>query len=232
MAIKTFNQPADIFTVDDFCTFLEENKSGTVLENAVIGKDSNEEAYHYFTITLGDATIKMYSEDGYTSQKFLEYTMASGINADVSRSIASGTKRMIKIGTALLCNNGLLINYSFIAGSGVVVYSAIVITVDSEGDLSLIRVAGTEDYHLWNTKTTMLVYSYASSKPCSLTLTPQYGCNLTSIAAVPVICTDSSRYLPDVFSAIATQIASESINIVSLDGVLYVTNGIIYLRES
>jgi hypothetical protein len=139
---------------------------------------------------------------------------------------------MIKIGTALLCNNGLLINYSFISGSGSVVYSAIVITVDSEGDLSLIRVAGTEDYHLWNTKTTMLVYSYASSKPCTLTLTPHYCCSLTSIAAVPVICTDSSRYLPDAFSAIATQIASESINIVSLDGVLYATNGIIYLRES
>lgn len=231
MAIKTFNQPANIYTVDDFCTFLEENKSGTVFENAVIGKDSNEEGYHYFTITLGDATIKMYSEDGYSSQKFLEYTMASGINADVLRSTGTGTRRMIKIGTALLCNNGLLINYSFIPSSGAAVYSVIVITVDSEGDLSLIRGTGTEDYHLWNSKTTMLAYSYASSKPCTLTLTPHYGCSLTSIAAVPVICTDSSRYLPDVFSAIATQIASESINIVSLDGVLYATNGIIYLRD-
>ena len=73
--------------------------------------------------------------------------------------------------------------------------------------------------------------SYDSTTLIKLGALPQFNSDLTSIAPITLLSDDNTLYVVEAFIASSTQLPSKDIQIVSIDGVLYITNGIIYIKD-
>lgn len=238
MAVKKFNQPTGIYNVNSFYEFLTENKSGTFLEDAVITKDTNAsvDGVHYFTIELGDSTFTVYTDSGYTSTDFIVFELANGTSGGAARNISnSAERRYIRIHSAILCGNGLIIRVALIYPSdprpAYTSYVYIALTLDSDGNLSLIRNAGANDFNMRSNTYSFSAFSYESNIDCTCGANPQYSANLTSIAPLPVISSENSLYLPNAFLSIATQLSGLGLQAITINNSPYITNGIIYIKD-
>lgn len=237
MAITKFNQPTGIYNVNSFYEFLTENKSGTFLEDAVITKDTNAsvDGVHYFTIELGDSTFTVYTDSGSSSTNFIAFQLSNGASGGAARSTASQTS-YIRIHSAILCGNGLIIRVALIYPSDpdprYTSYVYIALTLDSDGNLSLIRNAGANDSNMKSNTYSFSAFSYESNIDCTCESNPQFGANRTSFANLTVISSDNSLYLPSAYIASSTQLSSIGLQAVSGNGAAYITNGIVYIKDN
>ena len=73
--------------------------------------------------------------------------------------------------------------------------------------------------------------SYDSSTLIKLGALPQFNSDLTSIAPITLLSDDNTLFVDGAFIASSTQLSSLGLQTVSIGGVLYITNGIIYIRD-
>ena len=237
MSVLKFTQPAGYYNLQSFYDFLIANKAGTFLENAVLTKDS-ESTYvatnnHFISFNIGDGTVTIRTaKDVDDNYPLVSFTIQSGVSAGISRDNSSSSFKYFMLNSALLCSNGLIMKIAFVPGSGSeTTYSYLVLGVDSGGSIVLIRPNGANDYYMRTEQTYYVAASYDSSTLIKLAAIPQYNSDLTSIAPITLLSNDNTRYVEGAFIALSTQLPSKDMQIVSNDGALYITNGIIYIKD-
>lgn len=237
MSVKKFTQPAGYYNLQSFYDFLIANKEGTFLEDAVLTKDTEStyvaENNHYISFNIGDGTVTIRTAknlDG--SYPLVSFTIQNGVSAGITRDTSSSSFKYFMLNSALLCSNGLIMKIAFVPGSGSeTTYSYLVLGVDSGGSIVLIRPNGASDYYMRTEQTYYVAASYDSSTLIKLAAIPQYNSDLTSIATITLLSNDNTRYVEGAFIASSTQLPSKDMQIVSNDGALYITNGIIYIKD-
>ena len=237
MSVVKFTQPAGYYNLQSFYDFLIANKEGTFLEDAVLTKDTEStyvaENNHYISFNIGDGTVTIRTaKDVDDSYPLVSFTIQSGVSAGISRDMSSSNFKYFMLNSALLCSNGLIMKIAFVPGSGSdITYSYLVLGVDSGGSIALIRPNGASDYYMRTEQTYYVAASYDSSTLIKLAAIPQYNSDLTSIAPITLLSNDNTRYVEGAFIASSTQLPSKDMQIVSNDGALYITNGIIYIKD-
>ena len=237
MSVVKFTQPAGYYNLQSFYDFLIANKEGTFLEDAVLTKDTEStyvaENNHYISFNIGDGTVTIRTaKDVDDSYPLVSFTIQSGVSAGISRDMSSSNFKYFMLNSALLCSNGLIMKIAFVPRSGSdTTYSYLVLGVDSGGSIALIRPNGASDYNMRTEQTYYVAASYDSSTLIKLAAIPQYNSDLTSIAPITLLSNDNTRYVEGAFIASSTQLPSKDMQIVSNDGALYITNGIIYIKD-
>lgn len=237
MSVLKFTQPAGYYNLQSFYDFLIANKAGTFLENAVPTKDSEStyvaENNHYISFNIGDGTVTIRTaKDIDDRYPLVSFTIQSGVSAGITRDMSSQSYKFFMLNSALLCSNGLIMKIAFVPGSGSdTTYSYLVLGVDSGGSIVLIRPNGAINYNMRTEQTYYVAASYDSSTLIKLGAIPQFNSDLTSIAPITLLSDDNTRYVEGAFIASSTQLSSLGLQTVSIDGVLYITNGIIYIKD-
>ena len=237
MSVVKFKQPAGYYNLQSFYDFLIANKEGTFLEDAVLTKDTEStydpENDHFISFTIGDGTITIHTgRNASGSNPLIAFTLNSEVSGGVSRSTNSSEYRYFMLNSALLCSNGLIMKIAFNPSSGSgVSYSYVILGADSGGSIALIRPYGSTDYAMRTENTYYTSASYDSSNLIKLGALPQFNSDLTSIAPITLLSNDNTRYVEGAFIALSTQLPSKDMQIVSNDGALYITNGIIYIKD-
>ena len=140
----------------------------------------------------------------------------------------------------ILCGNGLIFNFrgAYNWGSsstGTYTESVgIALTVDNHGELSCLR---TSQYLPADTSFSISNYywhaiSSTSSSAQTLCGNTRYGSNRTCLAPIATAAQDPDEYLPYAYVATASQLASEGLTAVRINGVDYITNGTWYIRDT
>lgn len=234
MSVKKFTQPSGSYDLDNFYNFLIANKVGTFLEEATLTKNTtttNPQADHYISFNIGNGTATIHTSEN-VNQPLVSFTIQSGVSAGITRDTSSSTYKYFMLNSALLCSNGLIMKIAFVPGSGSdTTYSYLVLGVDSGGSIALIRPNGASDYNMRTEQTYYVAASYDSSTLIKLGALPQFNSDLTSIAPITLLSDDNTLYVAGAFIASSTQLPSKDMQVVSIDGVLYITNGIIYIKD-
>lgn len=236
MAITRFTQASGSYNTTAFKEFLDANKTGTFLADATITAHEPQSTRPYLTITLDESSFTIYTDSGLSSTNFIAFQLSNGASGGAARNISNSVERhYIRIHSAILCGNGLIIRVALIYPSDpdprYTSYVYIALTLDSDGNLSLIRNAGADDFDMRRNTYSFSAFSYESNIDCTCGVTPQYSANLTSIAPVPVISSENSLYLSNVFLSIATQLSELSLQAITINNSPYITNGIIYIKD-
>ena len=237
MSVVKFTQPAGYYNLQSFYDFLIANKEGTFLEDAVLTKDTEStyvaENNHYISFNIGDGTVTIRTaKDVDDNYPLVSFTIQSGVSTGISRDMSSSSYKYFMLNSALLCSNGLIMKIAFVPGSGSeTTYSYLVLGVDSGGSIVLIRPNGANDYNMRTEQTYYVAASYDSSTLIKLGALPQFNSDLTSIAPITLLSDDNTLFVDGAFIASSTQLSSLGLQTVSIGGVLYITNGIIYIRD-
>lgn len=237
MSVLKFTQPAGYYNLQSFYDFLIANKAGTFLENAVLTKDSEStyvaENNHFISFNIGDGTVTIRTAKAVDENyPLVSFTIQSGVSAGISRDMNSGSYKFFMLNSALLCSNGLIMKIAFVPGSDSdTTYSYLVLGVDSGGSIALIRPNGANDYNMRTEQTYYVAASYDSSTLIKLGAIPQFNSDLTSIAPITLLSDDNTLFVDGAFIASSTQLSSLGLQTVSNDGALYITNGIIYIKD-
>lgn len=236
MAITRFTQASGSYNPTAFKEFLDANKAGTFLADATITAFEPQSTRPHLTITLGESQFTIYNDSGFSAPKFIEFQLSNGASGGAARYTSSSEKRYLRIHSAILCGNGLIIRVALIYPSDpdprYTSYVYIALTLDSDGNLSLIRNAGANDYDMRRNTYSFSAFSYESNIDCTCEVTPQFGANRTSFANLTVISSDNSLYLPSAYIASSTQLSSIGLQAVSGNGATYITNGIVYIKDN
>ena len=236
MSISRFTQASDSYNPTAFKEFLDANKAGIFLAGATITAHEPQSTAPYLTITLGDSSFTLYTDSGFSATNFIAFQLSNGASGGAARYTSTASeKRYIRIHSAILCGNGLIIRVALIYPSDpdprYTSYVYIALTLDSDGNLSLIRNAGANDFNMRSNTYSFSAFSYESNIDCTCGVNPQYSANSTSIAPVPVISSENSLYLPNAFLSIATQLSGLGLQAVTINNSPYITNGIIYIKD-
>lgn len=235
MAITRFTQASGSYNPTAFKEFLDANKAGTFLADATITAFEPQSTRPHLTITLGESSFTIYTDSGFSAPKFIAFQLSNGASGDAARYTSSSEKRYLRIHSAILCSNGLIIRVALIYPGDpdprYTSYVYIALTLDSDGNLSLIRNAGANDFDMRMNTYSFSAFSYESNIDCTCGANPQFSTNLTSIAPVPVISSENSLYLPNAFLSIATQLSGLSLQAITINNLPYITNGIIYIKD-
>lgn len=236
MAITRFTQASGSYNPTAFKDFLDANKAGTFLAGATITAHEPQSTAPYLTITLGDSSFTLYTDSGFSATNFIAFQLSNGASGGAARYTSTSEKRYIRIHSAILCGNGLIIRVALIVPNEpdprYTSYVYIALTLDSDGNLSLIRNAGANDFEMRSNTYGFSAFSYESNVACTCEVTPQFGANRTSFANLTVISSDNSLYLPSAYIASSTQLSSIGLQAVSGNGAAYITNGIVYLKDN
>ncbi len=225
MSISRFNLETPASNMQSFYNFLNTNKAGTFLDNATIGL--SEEGTK-LTISTANATFEI-------SVGSIEGTSnLAAFTANVTSSLivrpGSSSHSSIKIKGAILCSKGIIFDISSEFGHS----PEIVLTVDNAGDLAVIFKKSSSFHDSWGALISISGYRVTatdSSSEATVTLTPQYGAQKTSLAPIVPMCNDNSISLPYVFAALHTQAASQGIQAMRMNGSNYITNGVWYIKD-
>lgn len=216
-----------------FKNFLEGNKAGTFLENAVFELSQTHSANDTLTITLGNSEVKFIADSSRDPNQILKYTgkyKVFSISSITKYGAAMQYFHMIT--TAMLGNNGLLLGYH---GSTTNIYTIvatkypIMLTIDSVGDLAVVAYTGSavgdatySEYH---------VFSYNSPSAPTSYAYPNYSASLTSLAQIAPYTDETPVTLPYAYAAVHTQVSGEGLTEIVMDGKNYITNGYWYVME-
>ncbi len=217
----------------NFKNFLENNKKGTFLENAVLTLSQSRDANDTLTITLGNVKVE-FLPDTSGANTILRYTGKYSIFSVKSGSSKYGvTVQYIDLITAaMLGTKGLLIAYhGSISGSNTTCITKypIMLTVDSGGELAVVAYTGAAvanaDYNSFH------VFAYSSNYAPTTYAYPNYSAQQTSLAQIIPYTAESSVSLPCAYVAIHTQVGGEGLTEVIMNGKNYITNGYWYIEE-
>ena len=236
MSISRFTQASGSYNPTAFKGFLDANKAGTFLAGATITAHEPQSTAPYLTITLGDSSFTLYTDSGFSATNFIAFQLSNGASGGAARTSSTSEKDYIRLHSAILCSKGLIIRVALIYPSDpdprYTSYVYIALTLDSDGNLSLIRNAGANDFNMRSNTYSFSAFSYESNIDCTCEVTPQFGANRTSFANLTVISSDNSLYLPSAYIASSTQLSSIGLQAVSGTGAAYITNGIVYIKDN
>lgn len=227
MAISTFLQSSGTLDLSVFFQWLNAHKSGTFLENMTLTNSTTTNTNDTITIADTDSTIKIMANEG-NHVPVLDYTSGS-FNMEYGTQAVNGAKAYI-VG-ALLCSKGLIVQYngSYNTYTNINNYG-VAITVDNNEKLAFIvnhslLPASDETITSWDTGAT------GSTTSAQRTCRPNFQANLTSLAPITAQGNDDNLYLPYAYAAISTQLTSEGLYAVSINGDNYITNGVWYIAD-
>lgn len=140
----------------------------------------------------------------------------------------------------IMCGNGMLfemggINYKeFVDGNTFTSYD-IGITFDKDEYMVLLFRAKNSD-GVYALPTTGNAWSFVGRRASgwynSFTVSPRYGSKRTTLAPVCPESFDDTNYCPNCWTATRTQLPSQGLTAVRINGVDYITNGGIYIRDT
>lgn len=228
---KLFSQNKST-NMSTFKSWLEENKSGTFLENATFALSTTSSENDTLTITLNNSVVEII---GTTSSNTLTFRFA-GQYVTLTRSTSStyGSRETYAqlINGAMLSTYGLILKYngSYNSTSTAVISKyPIILTVDSAGNLAVVAYTGAvienANYSSFN------VMTYKSITTPTINVWPNFSAPNTSLAHIAPFCDDSTVTLPYCYVAVHTQVAGEGFSQITLNGENYVTNGFWYVKD-
>lgn len=139
----------------------------------------------------------------------------------------------------IMCGNGMLfqmggINYKEFDNGNTFTSYDVGITFDKNERIVVFFRAKNSD-GLYALPTTGNAWSFLGPQPSgyynSFTVAPRYGSKRTTLAPVCPESNTDDNYCPNCWTATRTQLASEGLNAVRINGVDYITNGGIYIRD-
>ena len=214
---KKYN-PTPTNRVEDFVSFLNSNKAGTIFESATISG-----SYYTMNISLNGTQIAIRTIKNTSSAEY-----AIVLNKG-SKKIEWGllkSETTLMIAGMLLANNGLIIKLTNNTSNTQAQYVAIF--VDSNNELSFAY----SDNTVYSSNYTQYVsVSISSISQDPTTITPQYNATLTSLALMTPTTGDNTIYFPNAFVAVATQLPGVGMYIVTINDNVYITNGIWYIPD-
>lgn len=222
MAIKRFtqNNTGDMGLV---YSFLTSNKEGTFLENMTLESD-NVNTLH---IASANADIVLNPQYG-PSKTVLTY---QGKSVTATNKTDSQNSSQFYINGLMLCSHGIIFStYGGANSSSVMQTYNLALTVDSVGELSLLRTGGILPIA---TGGNPVFYAIAADSIVGLELNivPKYNCQQTSLAPLSVLSDSTEITLPYAYAAIFTDLGSEGLAAVKINGEDYITNGRWYIRD-
>lgn len=225
MAISKFeNEPAQKLAA--LHTFLNEHKTGTFLENVQLSLGSSTDGTPNGKLLFG-------------SDLFIQCTGSSNQSNVVSYNgtytsltfpnNTDSNKHPFRFSSAILCTNGLILSgYDSTAEKEI---CRVIITVDDEGELAVI-LPSKSVYSFSEADTDYSLMTADSTLTTGINVAPAYSSNLTSLAPAAVKAMEASRTLPYAYAALTTQLISEGLEAVLIDGAPFITNGIWYIKDS
>lgn len=210
---KKYN-PTPTTNLNGLSTWLNENKTGTIFENAEISVISNA-----LNIVLNQSTVILrIGAFGASGGDII--TLQGGADDKIWKM---PTNIVVNFNQCILSNNGLIVELSVPNG-----LNYIAISVDSNNKLSV--VWGTDDVSITNI-TYYVGVSISSINLNHTTITPQYNANLTSLALIIPTTGNANIYFPNMYVAVSTQLPGIGIYIVTINDSVYITNGIWYIPD-
>lgn len=210
---KKYN-PTLTTNLSGLSTWLNENKTGTIFENATISIVSN-----MLNIVLNQSTIIL--RIGTFGASGGDVITLQGGSSDKIWTMS--TNIVINFSQCLLSTNGMIIELSVPNG-----LNYIAIFVDSNNKLSV--VWGTDNVSVTDIKYYVGV-SISSINLDHTTITPQYNATITSLALITPTTGYNNIYFPNAYIAVATQLPGIGMYIVTINDTVYITNGIWYIPD-
>lgn len=229
MAISRF-QGERTNNLSTLFNWLNANKSGTFLENLTITNTTTVNTNDKLSIADDEVTIRFTVQSGKSAEcfKFLSADWTQ------TRYTANATGTIAYIVGAILCNKGLLLKYDAMNYNGQYIVSyAVGVTIDNDGKLAAI-VTAPESYIPPSNTSAISQWIAITSKTIAENDTacrPYFGANLTSLAPITTMAIDTNALLPYAYAAISTQLNSEGLSPVIIDGAPYITNGVWYIKD-
>lgn len=210
---KKYN-PTPTTDLNGLSTWLNENKTGTIFENANISIISKA-----LNIVLNQSTVILrIGSFGASGGNII--TLQGGADDIIWKM---PTNIVVNFNQCILSNNGLIIELSVPNG-----LNYIAMSVDSNNKLSV--VWGTDNVSITDIKYYVGV-SISSINLNHTTITPQYNANLTSLALITPTTGTANVYFPNMYVAVATQLPNIGMYIVTINDNVYITNGIWYIPD-
>ena len=210
---KKYN-PTATTDLTGLLAWLNENKNGTIFENATISIISNK-----LNIVLNQSTIILSTAQFGASGGDI-VTLQGGVTDRTWRKNGSG---VVNFNQCILSNNGLIIELSITSG-----LNYVAIFIDSNNKLSV--VWGSDDIDSIPI-TKYVGVSISSINLDYTTITPQYNATLTSLALITPTTGDNTIYFPNAYVAVATQLPGLGMYIVTINDTVYITNGNWYIPD-
>lgn len=200
-----------------FVEFLNANKNGTFLENAVISGTGN------FTITLGTCEFKITQATSYSNSRY-EYTNGSINESDYIAGTNSGI-----ISNAILSSNGLIM--SCIGNSGYIGIGVFILTLDSNNNLTLVRRKWNSDLlNQANLTNNFYFISGDATEITTLTVNTTYNLQKSSVFPVVLKTVTGETIIPELYVSIQNELPTDGIQAVSINDEIFITNGRIFVR--
>ena len=222
--VKFENEPSE--NLSELYAFLTANKEGTFLENYALSLVTNIEGTSNAKLTIGTHLFIQCLTD-FNKSNVVSY---SGTYTSLTfDNFTSSDRDAFQLSSAILCTNGLILSgYDVTASKSI---CRIIITVDDSGELAVILPsksaysfsAADTDYSLMTADSTMTTV---------INIEPSFSSNLTSLAPAAVKAMEATRTLPFAYAALTTQLVSEGLEAVLIDGAPFITNGIWYIKDS
>lgn len=233
--------------VTELITFLNEHKTGTFLENINITASTDSSTYYpiivFQQVLEGTGNVNQVSlltsagSDYKSTVKYLvKRNDATVINFATNDSDQSNFYRYMY--DCLLCANGLIIRQRiYDSTSSYRIVTPFILTVDNNGHLVVFCVnKGKTAYSVDNNYSTYNYYLIMSDQTPtvrSISAVPTYTTNRTCLAPIAIPASNQvDLYLPHTWVASQTQLSSPGLYAVRINGVDYITNGTIYIKDT
>lgn len=227
MSISRFNLETPASNMQSFYDFLNSNKAGTFLDDVTIELSQDTTT---LTISTANATFEIHAGSIAGTSNLATFT-ANTTSAIVAKAGSTGAQE-IQIKGAVLCKNGLIIDmYWYNVHS-----PEIALTIDNNGELAVIFKSSSSFIGSGSSASIISISGYQvtdtnSSSKATVTLTPQYGAQKTSLAPMVPMCNDNSISLPYAYAALHTQAPDVGLQSMRMNGSNYITNGVWYIKD-
>lgn len=232
--------------VDEFLSFLNEHKTGTFLENIDL-VSSTDESPSYPRLTfkhilegtgnIDQVTILTSSGNDYKSTVKYQ-TERDGVWRDFATDDSGQTEFYRYMYDCLLCTNGLIVRQRMYTSNDYRIITPFILTVDNNGRLVVFCVnkGKSSIYSVddnYSTYASYLVMSDQTPTVKSIATRSTFTTNRTCLAPIAVPASNQvDLYLPHTWVASQTQLSSPGLYAVKINGVDYITNGTIYIRDT
>lgn len=236
-----------VMGVDELVSFLNENKTGTFLENIDItatndgGTDFPIIVFQQVlegTGNMNQVSLLTLSSNNYKST--VKYLVKRNDTAIINFATNdNGQSSFYKyMYDCLLCTNGLIVRQRiYDSTSSYRIATPFILTVDNNNRLVVFCVNQGKTlysvYDNYSTYSSYLVMSDQTPTVKSIVTQPAYETNRTCLAPIAIPASNQvDLYLPYTWVASQTQLSSPGLYAVRINGVDYITNGTIYIKDT
>lgn len=200
-----------------FTAFLNAHKSDTFLNDCTISGTNDE-----MTITKNSCTVTIHPTTSTTSG-YVEYTNGT---LTITRYPVTGSTSIAPT-NAILCKNGLFVTF-LNSNESAYVIGYLCVTIDSNGELSVIMRGGSVDNA--NAGYNLTIAAGDSSTATSITITPTFNQQVTTIAPVIVATAEGTTNIPNLFYTVQSANSGLGLAAIKIVDTTYITNGYIFIK--